>query len=327
VEEGTEGRADYAQTNNVTCGPSEDCSGSASTLGEVEKSQESSVAMKCLATVLACCSLAWPQLKNGSVADYIFIQNELIVAADSRASDGKGHHTDTECKLRVLSNQVFFVATGVSGGQKTAVAPEWSTYDDAKQAWKNSSRFAGMSALQNVVHTAAESWAAVMQDRLDHFTAISLMRPQLQMDNTGVEGPFRAIEQGIFGATNDRGELAASQASVDVNLKEFDSRHVVQLRHSVTDLKFGDGGAIGLSQIVKEFTQQTSQRAEKFMAPYAGNPLEEARNINLARKLIERSIELHPQREFLGLPVDELTLRRGKGIQWLQVKPSCRNPG
>ena len=68
-------------------------------------------------------------------------------------------------------------------------------------------------------------------------------------------------------------------------------------------------------QSFNEYYVQTTPRAKRFMTNYLKTLSPTSRNANLAKKLVELSIEPDPKNAYLGLPVDELELERGRGIK------------
>jgi hypothetical protein len=253
----------------------------------------------------------------GSVVVYQLSQKQIVVGADSRASNGHGAHRDDECKIRTFGGKFVFASTGVNGPSKRMVHP-WSTYAEGENAWRDASRFSSMSSAKSLAHQTAEKWAVVMEEHLNDAYEISAMRAELRNGN--------GIESGIFAATNERGELGVSTVLINIDLKAFDTDHVVRLTHTVNDFAPPAGGAIGLGGVADEYAHETSQRAKDFMVPYL-KKLEslspDKRDIEIVKKLIELCIDLDTMKDFLGRPVDEVILERGKGIEWIHLKSNC----
>jgi len=280
--------------------------------------------MKYFFFVLVFCSTAWPQTKTGSVAVYFSSQNQIAMAADSRAvfNDKRGHD-DTDCKIRAFGSEFFVVITGFASHGKDAFAPSWSGYKDARNAWLTATHLKGGLSARRLVDTVAEEWATAMETENHLKTPAAIDAIRLTEFGGG-----SVVVSAFFGATDKDGELVAATTDISVDLPLFDKRHEVKLSHVTKDVPLGNMGVLGFPEIVTEFHFQTTDRARKLMSRYLrkiSRLTPEAQNAAQAAKLVELSIELHPRKEFLAKPVDELQLVRGKGINWLARKPGCKN--
>lgn len=267
--------------------------------------------------VLVFCSVAWPQLEHGSVAVFYLRNDAIIVAADSRASSVQGTHNDSECKIRNFGGQFVFAATGINGPTKRP-GSAWSVYDEGRAAWQDAARFASMSSAKSLTHQTAEKWATAIQEHLHDVDEISILRKTLDHGNT--------ICSGIFGATNDAGDLAVSRAYIRLDLAAFDSNKIINLTHTIEDSVPPTAGAIGLGAVANEYATKATPRAKKFMNSYEkklANRSPEERDIATVEKLVELSIDLDPLKRFLGAPIDELVLEKGKNVRWVHVKQNC----
>jgi len=261
--------------------------------------------------VVACGVSAWAQAKTGTVVVYLSVNDEIIVAADSRVVNAQtGRHSDKDCKLCAFGKNFFFVSAGAAAQEDPSHAT-WSGVKDAHDAWKDASRLDAISAAQSVTHDAAKRWASVMQSHFDNPEAMASIRPILAGAETNV------IAAAMFGYASAT-EVAATRVIIKADMPPE--------LHDVPTGQQGEMSGLGFGEIVNEYVARQTPRAKQFMSSYQEGRLTSKEYRDLAAKLVQLSIDLHPKRAFLGPPIDELTLQRGKGITWLQVKPNCQNP-
>jgi hypothetical protein len=258
------------------------------------------------------CEMAWPQTETGTVVVFIVSQNGITVAADSRIVDALTRkHDDTGCKIRAFGNEFFFAAAGTAGHIQDAAGSGWSSYADAKHAWQHAQKLAMVSSAQRMTDDVAKEWAESMKEHLNKYERIKPMRDLMHGNNLG---------SALFGGTNAAGELGVTRADLTINLALFDSRQIVQLSSDTVELPdLHDGGTLGLGEIAAQ-NMRTTYAAIKQRHDLSPS----AQDAEIARKLVELSIDLHPRREMLGRPVDELRLSKGAGITWISLKDNCK---
>jgi hypothetical protein len=268
--------------------------------------------MKSLFMFVIFCNLAWPQTETGTVVVFVLSENEITVAAESRAvQSDTGKPDDTSCKIRAFGDQFFFSMAGPSGHKQDAAGPGWSAYRDARSAWRKAGKLGMVSSAQGLTNDVAERWAVFMEGRLNERKVIKEIRHTL-WGNT--------VASGLFGGTNRAGEIAVTRTDIFVDLPLFDRKGIVKLWHDkVERQKLRDGGALGLGEIAAEYVQRTTETTRQNRNLSPGE-----QDAEIARKLVELSITMHPRREMLGGKIDELRLDRGKGITWLKLKQNCK---
>ena len=94
--------------------------------------------------------------------------------------------------------------------------------------------------------------------------------------------------------------------------------------HHTTAIEFG---ALGRNEIVNEVVAGTTHfaRAEqrKWAAAERSISIKD-RDVRWAIRLVQLTMEYHPQRADVGGPIDALEITR-RGIRWVERKPGC-NP-
>lgn len=275
--------------------------------------------MKYLFWITFAVGTANSQVQTGSVVVFLLSQDAVTVAADSRVVDlGTGKYNDADCKIRALNDKTFFVMAGSASHKKDLSGPSWDAYDDARNAWDKGARFGIVSSAQQRTTDAAEEWAKTVQS---HFTKPSVM--------AAIRNAFwggDVLASGLFGSTNH--QVAVTKVDVRADLKLFDRTHKVRLWHETSETpKLGVGGALGLNQVADEYIRETTESAKREMENYKRTLSKfppRVQYAEIARKLVEWSINKHSRRDLLGFPIDELRLSEGSGIEWLILKPGCK---
>ena len=252
--------------------------------------------------------VAWPQIKAGSVVYVDFAKDEVTIAADSRMILSSGGHDDTECKISAFGNQFVFAMAGVVEGEK------WNAHAVARQVWEAESKVEADPV--KLVPVVADRWATQMEGIYGQPNSISTIR----------KIGSKALANGIFAATNNKGNLIAYVTDIDFDLRLFDSKHLVRLWHDGRNIPPGTSASGGRDEIIDEFLALSSTRAKDYweqFIPQISNTTKSQQRASIASKLIELSIRLHPQNSELGFPVDVLQLRPRTGVSWVSIKPNC----
>lgn len=259
-----------------------------------------------------CCNLAWPQVETGTVVVFVSSQNEITVAADSRSLNSITRiHNDYSCKIRVFGDKFFFAMAGPVDGYDAA-GHGWSTYTESKAAWRRAVRNPHMvSSAQKLTNDVAEHWINSMDSHQRDYRAIMAIRDTIQAGN--------ALASAIFGATDSAGNLGLTRATILIDLDLLDKKKVVRLTHEIVERpKLGDGGTLGLGEIAAQYAVPTTVRIRQgIFSP-------SAQDAEIARKLVELTIQLHPRKEMLGGEIDELQLWSGVGVTWISRKNTCK---
>lgn len=131
----------------------------------------------------------------------------------------------------------------------------------------------------------------------------------------------------FFAATDTSGTLAVHEVEMEFDLKQFDSTGTVSITPYPSDLPENRAKPAGMAEIVDEFYNGKSTRAKEYMQWFKSRVVDlpsSQRQAELASKLIELSILLHPRNDELGFPVDVVQLRRKSGVFTRWLKPTCR---
>jgi hypothetical protein len=253
---------------------------------------------------------AWSQIKTGTVL-YVDFEDELTIAADSRMTFGNGLHDDQECKISAFGNQFVFAMAGVVKREQEP----WNAHTVARQVWEEESKKEVDPV--RLVQIIANKWVTQMEEIYKQSRIFPELR-KIQPENTGV------LANGVFGASNGAGVIAAYSTNITFDRPLFDSSSVVSIGHNGTIVPRGQFSA-GHDEIAMEFGQQTSGRAKEYMdrfMPQLPSGKSEKRAA-IAAKLIELSILLHPKSSELGFPVDVVQLAPKTGVSWVALKPNC----
>jgi hypothetical protein len=124
-----------------------------------------------------------------------------------------------------------------------------------------------------------------------------------------------------------RESLAVHEVEMEFDLKQFDSTGTVSITPYPSDLPQNRAKPAGMAEIVDEFYNGKSARAKDYMQWFKSRVVDlpsSQRQAELASKLIELSILLHPRNDELGFPVDVVQLRRKSGVFTRWLKPTCR---
>jgi hypothetical protein len=166
------------------------------------------------------------------------------------------------------------------------------------------------SAAQKVTDFVAERWVKEMKIHEGTYQAIHSTRSMMQGN---------LVASALFGDADSLGNLAVTRADIFVDLGLFDKKRIVKLSSDVVDRSaLGDGGALGLSEIVAQYMP-------KMMVTRTGSKVPgSAQDAEIAHDLVDLSIKSHPRKELLGGDIDELKLTRGVGITWIHRKKNCK---
>ena len=290
---------------------------------------------------LAICFLstvAWPQLRSGTIVVISYSKQKVIVAADSRANFGDGRYEDSYCKITALSDKLVFAATGIVG-DSSYLLPEDLRFGAIEEARK---AVVGITLRPNPqdtssVHTDAffdavgERWGSAMAER---FRRAAPERLQdwlkiMSLENNRTSAPFVI---GIFAGLGTYGQIMVMSVHVDYGRPQKDMR--VPLAHydlewlDISELPEGMTitEAYGMPEIVQEINGGKTDFAKREMAALAElrqktTPDEYDRL--RAIRLVDLTIAFHPKHDFVGGKIDAAELLRGGKINWRQRKENC----
>jgi len=253
-------------------------------------------------------------LQHGTYFIAAITTDYVVVAIDSRLSiDGVARHSvnDGYCKIRPLSSNSFFFASGIIA----AVDTNSRIFDAGNIARDVYGQF--NTRMDNFDYLS-ESWAIQMENT--YKSNFSLFPPNSLVAHTMIKG--------FFVGTDNEGNIAVSGATIKYQplpgfpLRGFSiiSEHVVPSDPEHASLLYE-----GYSKIIEEITDAESERAKKTMA-------EPERKIVGRSKLDAVAIRLASYaaavRDWSGDPtiggkIAVVILERGKDWRWFQRPDSC----
>jgi len=220
-------------------------------------------------------------------------------------------HNDTECKISAFGDKFVFVMAGLVKG------PGWDAHAVAREVWQNESK--SIPDATQIVQSVSQEWAKRMEEIYKRPEVISGIRDHATREqvltNTVV------LTNAVFSATDKTGALVVHGMNITYSLDILGT-----VSHDEIDVQPNSWISGGRDEIINEFLNRTSLRADQYMAEF----VEQIRSLPpsdrraaLASKLLEWSIQLHPNNSELAFPIDVLQLRRTTGVHWISLKPSC----
>jgi hypothetical protein len=237
----------------------------------------------------------------------------VILAADSRVGrtqTGVGIESvdDSYCKIAALGGHTVFGSSGVIGNSTTA---DWTALSLATAIATPSTRMNREEGLKFIL-----SWSNSIIKKLAVFSPEQLSAVALQNDGQ--------ITTGVLAGMNDDGTTWAQAVTVrysaSVGLTVPTSYDLIAKEHM-------EYFALGKGEIVREFVDKTSERAKVENAQWA--KLKIKRGTRLfdefeAKRLVDLTIGLEPDKASVGGPIDEVVLD-ARGSRWLSLKPNCQS--
>jgi len=242
----------------------------------------------------------------GTVAVVDYSQDEVTIGADSRMTTSSGETADTECKISAFGSRFAFVMAGAVKGAR------WDAHLIAREVWEEDSK--KVSTAPELVQLVSEQWAL----RMEHI----YRRPEVLSNIRKRKTEDPVIANAAFAATDLSGNLVLRAMNIDFD--PDNSR--LRVFHKSQDMSHIGSLTMGRDEVAAEFLDQSSPRAKQLMAAFIAqirtlSPSE--RRAAFVSKLVELSIQLHPQNSELAFPIDVLQLRRTEGVHWVSVKPNC----
>lgn len=258
--------------------------------------------------------LAWPELRTGSVIYVNLSKSEITMSADSKVTFSKSDDSHTDCKISAFGDKFAFEIAGLIKDDKPH---GWDARLIARKGWKSESL--RESDAVKLVQAVADRWIAGTKKIYSDPEYLRHKRLSHPESDT--------IANVVFAATDKKGQLAVRAVNVVFDTTAFDSKGIVRLNYPFADLSSGTWKAAGSDEIIMEYMTGASVRAMEFLKEWrtqqASNPSPSARQADLATKIIDLSIRLHPHPERIGPPVDVLQIMPTTGIRWIQRKPQC----
>ena len=257
------------------------------------------------------CKVAWPQVETGTVVIYFLSPTGATVAADSRAYYTHGQKPDDKaCKIRALCNKFFYAVAGpVSYAEP---GHSYSAYADAKSAWERASRLNMAKSAQKMTDYVAERWVESMKKHLSDPKVMNGVSEELDGGDD--------VSDALFGATDSAGNIGVTRADIHIDLPAFKKTKKINLTPKIDGRAIlGEGGTLGRGDVAND------HRTRREAAVRGNHNLtRSAQDAEIAKQLVELTIQIDPHKQELGGDVDELRLDRGIGVTWLHRKCNCK---
>ena len=271
-------------------------------------------------TLLLPGTVAESQTLSGTIVVAVHTRRNVAVAADSRLTGNEHHFTDKGCKIAVLGGNLVFAATGFRGEHRKKV-PRRFRFDIYEEARKLvTSLDAGReSGKPGAVKKIADKWADVVAEKFNAAAPWALEDWLALMDND-------ILADAIFSGLEPNGDAVVAIAVI--RYQGPSSSPVA--KPEVADHKAEAGGighadARGKGKVADEYIHRTTDRARLENIRWNEWSKEDPHNFHarVAARLVELSIQYHPDAKSLGRPTDVVTLTPANGILWVQRKPNC----
>jgi hypothetical protein len=265
----------------------------------------------CLFLILASSPAAESDKQSitGTVVVIGWSQTKIVIAVDSRGFDDAGNHRDDICKIVRLDDHSVFTAAGniirARDGRTL-----WNAQTEASSAFREAQTKGSPQNLK----AAARDWGSHM---------VAAINQALVADPSG---SMKMLENNIFltgvflGFENSATEMYQVEIVFDPRIRQARQNFYTE-RHRRT-IQFA---ALGRSEIVTEVVANRTHFARveqrKWAASERNIPLRD-RDVRWAIRLVQLTMEYHPQKADVGGPIDALQITR-QGIRWVERKPEC----
>jgi hypothetical protein len=254
-------------------------------------------------------------VRHGTVIGALYASKYVVVAADGREVDGRNRPVnDRKCKIDRLDDGHFFFAFGRTTFTDLARNILVDAHDGARRVFATSYPMRALS----------ETWGSRMQAQLQKVARV---------DHRAIASglPSKSIVQGVFGGTDEQGNLAMAMADVGFSLSVTAN---IALNHSTRNFKIGEQGTLQLFGIeetgpfVGEFLAERTPRAKSARATLAGDIAQrglgpiDARALTL-KSALEFAIAAAKDPR-VGGEVSVLVAERGQPLRWFYQGAGCR---
>jgi hypothetical protein len=264
-----------------------------------------------LFTVASC---AWSQTEvmKGTVIIIGRTKDQVVVAADSRATL-KNSHNDDYCKISAFGKNLIFVSAGIRKFDLPGKVPAvWDSYREALIASNNQAK--------NIQRVAAD-WGASSAEIIGPSASVNPVKFMRELDTHGT-----IFTIGVFAGLDPDGGIAATYAKLVIHPAAQAASKVVTyvLQKSVPATSPVQWTIIGEAAIASEFLANKTTRARTGWADWNPDPANSASRENLAvnaAQLVKWTIQYGPPS--VGGLVDEIMVDK-EGTHWLHRKNACK---
>jgi len=269
-----------------------------------------------LVVSLALPSVLWAQYVHGTVVVLEDGGDYIAIAADSlRLGPGPGEVSHSACKIVVLSDELVFVASGLSGRPAIAKTPgsrPWNVDDIARQAFTALAKKRTDQWIQKV--------AAAYGERLS-----SQINQDLQLAPNAPLVDYLANQGGGGAAVFAGFDEKHQRVVVEVSVRLQGPRSRVGY---ITKLLPGDDTdgteVLGDTAIAQELAAGRTERAREWRSAMLLQPPGQSLKDRLlvgAQSVAEWTAKYDP--DHVGLPIDVILVTRKGGVTWVHRKSAC----
>jgi hypothetical protein len=251
------------------------------------------------------------QSTTGTVVVIGWSRTKIVVAVDSRGFDDNEKYRDDICKIVRLDDHSVFTAAGniIHAHNGRAL---WNAQKEAIHAFQE----AQSTGTQRLLKTAARNWGDHMVAAINQALKEDPAGSKLMLDkNIFLTGVFLGFENG---------STAMYQVEIVFDSSTRQAKENFYTEHHTITIEVG---ALGRNEIVNEVVADKTHFAKaeqrKWAAAERNIPLKD-RDVRWPIRLVQLTMEYHPQRSDAGGPIDALEITR-RGIRWVERKPGC-NP-
>jgi hypothetical protein len=260
---------------------------------------------------------AAPQIKHGTVGVIYFTQQKISAAADSRGIiDQNTPPDDAVCKLAALGGDVVFVSAGaIRNTSQDPLLPSWDNLVEARSAYE--SVVTRYSRSRGHVREIADEWNK-------RITAnFNVLAQRNASAFAGAADPVGGLTYAMLAGRDATGNLILFGVTISTVLPvQPESRaNGIVVQAACPHHGFC---AIGVTEIVTEFADQTSERARKEAITWKPPKTSRTTERDLLRtiRMVELTIDHHSGND-VGGPIDSVQLDRHGPARWHQLKPNC----
>lgn len=257
------------------------------------------------------CVWSQTEVMSGTVIIIGRTKDQVVVAADSRATSKDGHRDDY-CKISAFGNKIVFVSAGIrSFDLPGELSMSWDSYKVA--------RTASYDQVKNIKAVASD-WGASSANILRPPASVNPAKFMRQLNTHG-----KIITIGVFAGVDPNGEIGMTYAKIVIDPSAQDPNQVVTYVLQRTDL--GPlrirWTIIGEAAIASEFLANQTARARSAWANWKpalekSGPREQVA-LNAAQ-LVKWTIKYGPPS--VGGMVDEVMVDN-TGSHWIHRKDVC----
>lgn len=249
------------------------------------------------------------QSTTGTVVVIGWSRTKIAIAVDSRGFDDNEKYRDNICKIVRLDGHSAFTAAGNIIHARNGQAL-WNAQKEAIHAFGE----AQTSGSSRLLKTAARNWGENMVVAINQALKEDPTGSKLMLDkNIFLTGVFLGFENG---------STAMYQVEIVFDPATPQAKENFYTEHPTTTMEFG---ALGRNEIVNAVvagkTHFARSELKKWAAAERGIPIKD-RDVRWAIRLVQLTMEYHPQKPDVGGPIDALEITR-RGIRWVERKPGC----